>query len=66
MRTLILEVSGGVIQEVYTDANDLRVIKVDWDIGESPGDQARAGVLPLQRLSILPAETRQTVAGFLK
>jgi hypothetical protein len=66
MQTLILEISGGVIQQVYTDAKDLRVVKVDWDIGESPGDEACAGILSLQRLSILPAETRQAVAGFLK
>jgi len=39
MQTLIIEVSGGVVQEVYTDARKLRVIKVDWDVGESPGDE---------------------------
>src|SRR5207249_5048707 len=29
MQTLIIEVSGGVIQEVYTDSKNLRVVKID-------------------------------------
>jgi hypothetical protein len=66
MQTLIVEVSGGVIQEVYTDAKNLRVVKVDWDAGESPGDEARVGDLLLQRLAVLPVETRRAIASFLK
>ena len=62
MKTLIIEVSGGVVQEVYTDAKNLRVIKVDWDAGESPGDEFRVGDLPMQKMSALPAETREAIA----
>ncbi len=45
MQTLIVEISGGVIQELYTDAKDLRIVKVDWDVGESPGDAVQVGKL---------------------
>ena len=65
MQTLIVEVSGGVIQQVYTDADDLRIVKVDWDAGESPGDEAVVGNLLFQRLSTLPVETREAIAGLV-
>ena len=66
MQTLIIEVSGGVVQEVYTDAKNLRVIKIDWDAGESPGDEFRVGDLSSQKLSLLPDETREALADIVK
>ncbi len=62
MQTLIIEVSGGVIQEIYCDAQRIRVIKVDWDAGESPGDAFQAGKIFVQPMSILPDETRKALA----
>jgi hypothetical protein len=62
MQTLIIEVSGGVIQEVYCDTQDIRVIKVDWDAGESPGDAFQTGQIFVQSMSILPDETRNAAA----
>ena len=66
MQTVFIEVSGGVVQEVYTDAKNLRVVKIDWDTGESPGDEVHVGDLPVQKLSLIPAETREAVAGLVK
>jgi hypothetical protein len=63
MRTLIIEVSGGVVQEVYSDVPDLRVIKIDWDAGESPGDEFTGGALPVQSLDQLPESTSQALAS---
>lgn len=54
---VIIEVSGGVVQEVYSDIPDLRVIKLDWDVGESPGDEVDAGRLPVARISDMSEET---------
>ncbi len=62
MQTLIIEVSGGVIQEVYCNIEGIRVIKVDWDAGESPGDAFEAGKMFVQPISALPDETRGAVA----
>ena len=62
MQTLIIEVSGGVVQEVYTDARKLRVIKVDWDVGESPGDEHWTVDYTTAPLSAMPAETREALA----
>ena len=62
MQTLIIEVSGGVIQEIYGDMKSIRVIKVDWDAGESPGDAFVAGKMFVQPTSILPDETREAAA----
>ena len=62
MQTLIIEVSGGVVQEVYSDMESIRVIKVDWDAGESPGDAFRVGEMFVQPMSIVPNETRKAVA----
>jgi len=54
MNTLVIEVSGGVVQEIYTDAKDLRVIKIDWDAGESPGDAYCGGDMNTASLTDLP------------
>ena len=62
MRTVIIEVSGGVIQEIYCDTERIRVIKVDWDAGESPGDAFQAAEMFVQPMSILPNETREAAA----
>ena len=62
MQTLIIEVSGGVVQEVYCDSATVRVIKVDWDAGESPGDPFQIGRMFVQPMSILPDETREALA----
>lgn len=62
MQTVIIEVSGGVVQEVYSEMKGLRVIKIDWDAGESPGDAFEAGELFVQPMSVLPDETCEAVA----
>ena len=61
MKTLIIEVSGGVVQEVYCDTQNIRVIKVDWDAGESQGDAFQASEMFVQSMAILPDETREAV-----
>ena len=66
MKTLVVEVSGGVVQEVYTDAKDLKVILVDWDAGESPGDKFAGGMLPTAALSEIPAETSRAITALVQ
>jgi len=61
MRTIIVEVSGGVVQQVYTDANDVRIILVDWDKGDSPGDEYAGGDLQPALFSDMPKETLSAV-----
>jgi hypothetical protein len=62
VNNLIIEVSGGVVQELYSDTKDIRVIKIDWDAGESPGDECFGGDLHVQPMSTLPRETRGALA----
>jgi hypothetical protein len=64
MRTLVIEISGGVVQQVYCD-DQLRVVKIDWDAGESPGDAFCAGELVVQQLVTLPPETRNALGKLL-
>lgn len=66
MQTLIVEVSGGVVQEIYCDAESIHVIKVDWDAGESPGDAFQADEMFVQPMSVLPNDTQEAVATVLK
>jgi hypothetical protein len=61
MKTLIIEVRGGMVQEVYGDAKDLHVILVDWDAGETPNDRCFGGDLFVQPMSVLPNHTREAV-----
>jgi hypothetical protein len=66
MQTIIIEVSGGVVQEVYSDATDLHVVKVDWDAGDSPGDKYCVGQLIVQPMLVVPEETREAVTTLIK
>lgn len=63
MITIVLDVSGGVVQAVYSDHADVRVIKVDWDVGESPGDEVKAGDLMVDSVKAMPEETRAVLVG---
>jgi hypothetical protein len=53
---VIVEVSGGVVQEVYSDT--ARVILVDWD-NIREGDEA--GEYPVASLAAVPAETASAI-----
>jgi hypothetical protein len=61
MQTLIIEVHGGMVQEVYSDAQNLRVVLVDWDAGALPDDRCFGGDLFVQPMSVLPNDTRDAV-----
>jgi hypothetical protein len=61
MQTLIIEVRDGLVQEVYSDAKDLRIVLVDWDAGESPGDSCAGGDFATQPIGNLPEETMRAV-----
>lgn len=62
MVTVVLDVSGGVVQAVYSDHSDVRVVKVDWDVGESPGDEVKAGDLIVDSIETMPEATRAVFA----
>ncbi|MDQ2867899.1 MAG: hypothetical protein M3R59_05735 [Verrucomicrobiota bacterium] len=36
MKTVVVEVSGGVVQEIYADSQDARIVVIDWDNSENP------------------------------
>ncbi len=61
MQTLIIEVRGGVVQEVYTDAENLRIVLVDWDDGEVPGEPCECGDFATRPIGELPEETMRAV-----
>lgn len=57
MKLIVIEVSGGVVQDVYTD-EDIPIILVDWDEDETPS-RSRAGVFAAWPLDSIPADTRE-------
>jgi hypothetical protein len=61
MRTIIIEVRGGVVQEVYTDAKDLSVVLVDWDAGDDEEHPVSGGDFLPQPIASLPAETMSAI-----
>ncbi len=61
MRTLVVEVRGGVVQEIYTDAENLRVVVVDWDGGDDPEHPYDGGDFSAQPIGSLPEETMRAV-----
>ena len=60
MRTVVIETRGGVIQEIYTDDREARIVVVDWD---ELDHQAKADVElhETQSLSFLPPDTREQI-----
>ena len=65
MRTVIIEVSGGVVQQVYSN-DKVQVIKVDWDAGESPGDAYEVGEFLVDPFAALPFDTREALGKLLE
>ncbi|HSH38722.1 MAG TPA: hypothetical protein VK993_08045 [Chthoniobacterales bacterium] len=61
MRTLVIEVRGGVVQEVYSDAQDVRVILVDWDTDDGDGERCSGGNFATQPIGSLPEDTLRAV-----
>ena len=58
MINLVVEVRGGVIQQVYADTA-VKVVIVDWDeVEESSHGSYIAAFLPLEKM---PAETSEQV-----
>jgi hypothetical protein len=51
---LVIEISGGVLQEVYNNVNDLEITVVDWDNINDGGDAYKIHALGLKRM---PEET---------
>jgi hypothetical protein len=65
MQTVVIEISGGVVQQVYCD-HGLQVIQIDWDAGDSPGDACEIGEIPVQSFATFPSDTRKAVQAYLK
>ena len=61
MATIIVEIRGGCLCEVYSDADDLRVIKVDWDDAEDDPMGARGIEFDTASLTDMPPETARAV-----
>ena len=65
---LVIDVSGGVVQAVFTDA-DVDVILVDWDaegcppgennVVEVDGKSVHAALYPTNNLNEMPEETAE-------
>jgi hypothetical protein len=69
---LVINVSGGVVQDVYTDDPAIDVILVDWDtegcepdglveIAAAGGALAHAVVYPTASLNDMPDDMREAV-----
>lgn len=59
MKQVVVEVLGGVVQDVYADEG-IRVVVVDWDNLEE-GEECCAGVYPPCGLDMMPEETEEQV-----
>jgi len=59
MKTIVIEVQGGVVQEVYTD-EEIRVVLVDWDEQDETPDACASHFTPTS-LALMPDETEEQV-----
>ena len=62
MKTIVIEVSGGVVQDVYAD-DGTRVILVDWDEQEGPDVSKVAGEIKPWALRLMPEVAEQLIAS---
>lgn len=79
-RKIVIEVNGGVVQEVYTDDPAVTVVMVDWDTeGSEPGNGnyvveddmgnehlAHAAVVKPTPIDMLPVETNAAAEAAMK
>ena len=64
MKNVVIEMSGGVIQEVYCNDLDVRVFVIDWDeLSASPTSQETTVPWPCEPLSCLPLESAEALDG---
>lgn len=63
MHEIFIEVRGGVVQEVYSDAEGLQITLLDWDFGDRPGDAWTGGVISCQSTEVMPKETAAAFAA---
>lgn len=62
MKDVIIEVRGGVVQNVAVNEGDVRVVVIDWDnIGCSPKCETQIELLPSQQIRHLAPETQQLI-----
>lgn len=61
MKMVIIEVSGGVVQEIYSDSEEIAVMLVDWDNIEAQASGTKCVHLPCCRLAEMPTSTRNVV-----
>lgn len=61
MKKLIIEVKGGLVQAVYSDAADLSVAVVDWDNIKADPDCTGAEWTDHEALDRMPAGTKALV-----
>lgn len=57
MNTILIEVRGGVVQQVYSAGSNVKVLLVDWD-NIASGDDIASAHYPTRPLAELPVETR--------
>ena len=62
MKTVVIEASGGVVQEVYADEG-IRVLLVNWDEREDDPSKNCAGELKPFPSEKMPEETNEQVAS---
>lgn len=64
MSTIVIEVSGGVVQQVYASERDVRVVLVDWDRMEC--NEPAAVPYPADSLGDIPPETKVAARSLLE
>ena len=63
MKKLVIEVRGGLVQSVFSDADDLSVVVVDWDNIKAVPEYPGAEPLVLEKMKRMPLETRSLVVA---
>lgn len=59
MQNIIIEVRGGNVVEVYTDAHDLRVTLIDWDEAVDANFNKNNLRYMVKKISDLPFDTKR-------
>lgn len=60
MVDVVIETSGGVIQNVAVSCSDVRVVVIDWDEIECvPAGKYRPGLWPVASIDLLTPQTRR-------
>jgi hypothetical protein len=64
MARIVIEMTEGEIRQVYSDIADIEVVKLDWDVGQYPGEKAQVSECWVMKTKWMTQQTKAAISTF--